>query len=153
MQKVNLCYPWFVNPNSMLMALRKIVEIFEKEEIPYAVVIGFALSYYNRARTTADIDINIQVYPNQIEKIVKYFPDWMPSIEHFKSNAEKGIVFNLFDFDSGVKYDFMVYQDSDYNWTAFGRRKEVDFMGVKCVVFFTRGFGDFQIAMVQYFKK
>ena len=26
----------------------------------------------------------------------------------------------------------MLYQDSEYNWIAFERRREVDFMGVKC---------------------
>ncbi|HFA50432.1 MAG TPA: hypothetical protein ENJ95_15570 [Bacteroidetes bacterium] len=123
-----------MNTNSLLAALKKIVQIFEGEEIPYMVVGGFALSYYNRARTTNDIDINIQVYPNQIEKIVQHFPEWMPSIDTFRDNAEKGIVFNIFDFDSGVKYDFMVYKDSDYNWTAFERRKAVDYMGVKCMI-------------------
>ncbi len=120
--------------NSLIQTLHKIVGILENEDIPYMVVGGFALSYYNRARTTDDIDINIQVYPNQLEKIVKYFPEWMPSLQAFRESAERGIVFNLFDFDTGVKMDFMVYQDSDYNWTAFERRKAVDYMGVKCCV-------------------
>jgi len=120
--------------NSLVQALQKIVHILEEEHIPYMVVGGFALSYYNRARTTNDIDINIQVYPNQLEKIVKYYPDWMPSLQAFKDNAERGTVFNLFDFDTGVKMDFMVYQDSDYNWTAFERKKSVDYMRVKCNV-------------------
>lgn len=28
----------------------------------------------------------------------------------------------------------MLYQDSDYNWTAFERRQKVDFMGIDCCI-------------------
>ena len=28
----------------------------------------------------------------------------------------------------------MLYQDSDYNWTAFERRRKVDFMGIECYI-------------------
>ncbi len=120
--------------NNLKLALQKIVQVFEDEDIPYMIVGGFATSFYNRGRMTVDIDINVQVYPNQVEKIVKHFPDWLPSLQFFKENAERGIVFNLFDFDSGVKYDFMVYQDSDYNWTAFERRRKVNFLGIECFI-------------------
>ena len=58
----------------------------------------------------------------------------MPYLEGFKYNAEKGIVFNLTDFDTGIKYDFMLYQDSDYNWVAFERRVKVDFLGIDCYI-------------------
>lgn len=118
----------------ILKGLRNIVHVFDTEEIPYMIVGGFATSYYNLYRFTADIDINVQMYPFDIEKIVKYFPDWLPMLESYKQNAEKGIVFNLTDFDSGVKYDFMLYQDSDYNWAAFERRKKVAFSGITCFI-------------------
>lgn len=106
----------------------------DEEEIDYMIVGGFAVAYYNRSRMTNDIDINVQIYPAQIERIIKHFPAWLPSVPAFKENAERGIVFNMIDFDTGIKYDFMLYQDSDYNWGAFERRKIVDFLGVQCAV-------------------
>ena len=114
--------------------LQKIVQVFDKESLPYMIVGGFALSYYNRFRFTADIDCVLQMHPHNIEKIVKHFPDWMPFLEAFQENAERGILFNLTDFSTGVKYDIMLYQDNDYNWTAFERRRFVDFMNVKCYI-------------------
>ena len=120
--------------NAFVQALKRIVTIFNTEDINYMIVGGFAVNYYNRGRTTFDIDIVIQVYPNQLEKIIQHLPDWLPHIEAFKDNAERGIVFNLIDFETGIKFDFMLYQDSDYNWTAFERRKKVDFMGVECTI-------------------
>jgi len=119
---------------NFLKGLQKIVEIFEEEEIPYMIVGGFAMSYYNRFRFTADIDCVLQIYPSHVEKIVKHFPDWLPFLEGFKESTEKGAMFNLTDFDTGVKYDFMVYQDTDYNWTAFERRRKVDYSSVACFI-------------------
>lgn len=112
----------------------KLIHIFDTENIPYMIVGGFATSYYNRYRFTADIDCVLQIYPNHIEKIVRHFPEWLPQLEAFRGNAERGIVFNLIDFDSGIKYDFMLYQDSDYNWEAFSRRQKIEFEGVSCFI-------------------
>jgi len=102
-------------------ALNKIVVLFDAENIPYMIVGGFAMSCYNRFRFTADIDCVLQLYPHDIDKIVNYFPDWTPFTTSFKESAEKGLLFNLTDFETGVKYNFMLYQDSDYNWPAFAK--------------------------------
>jgi hypothetical protein len=117
-----------------LIGLKKIVGVFEEEDIPYMIVGGFAVSFYNRGRTTLDIDVVVQVYPNQLEKIVRHFPDWLWQLDMYKSSAEQGRVFNITDFDSGLKYDILVYQDSDYNWTAFERRRKVDYLGIQCYI-------------------
>ena len=114
--------------------LKKIITIFNDEKIPYMIVGGFATSFYNQYRFTADIDCVLQIYPNHIEKIVKYFPDWLPFVEAFKGNAQRGVVFNLTDYETGVKYDFMLYQDSDYNWGAFERRHKVTFSNIDCFI-------------------
>jgi hypothetical protein len=116
------------------IGLEKIIDVFNKEEIDYMIVGGFALSYYNRFRFTADIDCVLQIYPHHVEKVVKHFPEWQPFLQGFIENAEKGIIFNLTDFESGVKYDFYIYQDSDYNWTAFNRRKKVMYGDIECYI-------------------
>ena len=113
---------------------KKLITVFDTEDIPYMIVGGFATSYYNRYRYTADIDCVLQIYPNHIEKIVKHFPEWLPSLGAFRENAERNIVFNLIDFESGVKYDFMLYSDSDYNWGAFKRRQKIEFEGITCFI-------------------
>ena len=114
--------------------LKKIVDILNNEEIDYMIVGGFAVNYYNRVRFTADIDIIVQIYPHHIEKIVQHFPDWMPFLSSFKESAERGIVFNLTDYETGVKYDFMTFQVTEYNWYAFERRQKVDYLGIECFI-------------------
>ena len=98
------------------------------------IVGGFAMSYYNRFRFTADIDCVLQIYPHHIEKILKHFPDWLPFLDQFKESVNRGILFNFTDFETGVKYDMMLYQDSEYNWRAFERRRGVKFMDIDCFI-------------------
>ncbi|MFK7932190.1 MAG: hypothetical protein AB8G22_01690, partial [Saprospiraceae bacterium] len=114
--------------------LTKLISVLEAEETGYMIVGGFATSYYNQFRFTADIDTVIQIHPHQVKSIIKHFPDWGYHEEGFIENARKGIVFNITDFESGVKFDFMVYRDSDYNWKAFERRHEVEFYDQKIYI-------------------
>ena len=115
-------------------ALRKVTDALSQEEIDYMLVGGFAVSYHNRARTTNDIDIVLQIYPRDIPRLLKYFPEWKDFEEAFKESVKHSQLFNITDFDTGIRYDFMAYKDSDYNWIAFERREEVEYFGIKCYI-------------------
>ena len=43
-------------------------------------------------------------------------------------------MFNITDFETGIRYDFITYQDSDYNWAAFERREQVTFLETPCYI-------------------
>lgn len=43
-------------------------------------------------------------------------------------------MFNITDFETGVRFDFMTYKDSDYNWAAFERRKKINFLNQECFI-------------------
>lgn len=118
--------------NTFAKALKKITEILNKEEIDYMIVGGFAVSFHNRARTTNDIDLVLQIYPAHVKLILKHFPEWQGFEESFMDSVKRGVLFNITDFETGIRYDFMTYQDSDYNWGAFERREEIEFFGIKC---------------------
>ena len=79
-------------------ALVKITKILAEEEIDYMIVGGFAVSFHNRARTTNDIDLVLQIYPNQVEKILKYFPEWQGFEDSFKESGS-----NLMDLGEEAK--------------------------------------------------
>jgi len=118
--------------NVFSIALRKIADALDAEKIDYMIVGGFAVSYHNRARTTNDIDLVLQIYPHHVGKILKHFPEWQDFEESFKASVAGGMMFNITDFETGIRYDFMAYQDSDYNWSAFQRREKVNFWEVEC---------------------
>lgn len=113
-------------------ALDKIVSILEKENINYMIVGGLAVSYHNRSRTTNDIDLVVQIYPRDVGKIIDHFPEWKDHKESFIDSAKHGSLFNITDFETGIRYDFITYKDSDYNYCAFERRGKVKFFGRSC---------------------
>ncbi len=96
------------------------------------IVGGLAVSCHNRSRTTNDIDLVVQIYPRDIEKIVDHFPEWKDYKESFIDSAKDGSLFNITDFDTGIRYDFITYKDSDYNYCAFERRDKVILFGRSC---------------------
>lgn len=120
--------------NIFAKALQKITTVMETENIPYMIVGGFAVSYHNRARTTNDIDLVVQVYPHDVKKILKHFKEWEDFMSPFEESVQKRTTFNITDFDTGIRYDFMPYIDSDYNWVAFERRQLVSFFEVNCYI-------------------
>lgn len=120
--------------NVFASALQKVVDALDSEGIAYMIVGGFAVSYHNRTRTTNDIDLVLQISPEDVSKLLKHFPFWEGYEESFKEDIKMGIVFNIVDFDTGIRYDFMTFEDSIYNKLAFGRRKKVNFFGVSCYI-------------------
>jgi hypothetical protein len=118
--------------NIFAIALQKIVNILDTEKIDYMIVGGFAVSYHNRARTTNDIDLVLQIDPHHVGAILKHFPEWQDFEESFIESVMQGQLFNITDFETGIRYDFMTYQDSDYNYAAFNRREKVIFFDNDC---------------------
>lgn len=135
--------------NIFTQALSKIVGVFNEEKIDYMIVGGFAVSYHNRGRTTNDIDIVIQIHPHHVKNILKHFPDWKDFEDSFKTSVERGMLFNITDFDTGIRYDFIAYKDSDYNWRAFERRVKVNFLDQEC---FIASIEDLVISKLQWYN-
>ncbi|MEL7251283.1 MAG: DUF6036 family nucleotidyltransferase [Bacteroidota bacterium] len=127
---VNICSLYTVNV--FARALKKITNILNEAKIDYMLVGGFAVSFHNRARTTNDIDIVLQIYPRDVGKIVAHFPEWKSFEKSFAESVQAGQMFNITDFETGIRYDLMTYQDSDYNWIAFQRREQLEYFGITC---------------------
>jgi hypothetical protein len=120
--------------NPFQEALRQIVDVLVAEEIEYMIVGGFAVSYHNRARTTNDIDMVIRIQPEDVGRILKHFPLWEAYESSFQEDIKKGIVFNIVEYEVGMRYDFMPFQDTEFGRTAFKRRQKVQYYGVECMI-------------------
>lgn len=114
--------------NPLKEALGKIIDVLETEDIDYMIVGGFATSYHNRSRTTNDIDLVVQIYPNSVKDILKHFPEWISVTKEMTELFEQRGIFNITDWQTGIRFDIMAYKDSDYNWAAFQRRKKEMFL-------------------------
>jgi len=95
-----------------------------------------ASSTHGKPRSTLDIDVVISPTAPQVRKLIQEFPssdfyaDEQQALEALASRSQ----FNIIDFFSGWKVDFIIVEDSDYGRTAFARRKLMDVAGISFYV-------------------
>jgi hypothetical protein len=109
--------------------LRFTIAALERLEIPYAVVGSYASTAWGEPRMTRDIDVLVQLFPEQVAPLCAVFPD----SDFYVSNAaaQEAIryrsQFNVIHPASGNKVDFMIVGDSDWSATQLQRRQQIQF--------------------------
>lgn len=87
------------------------------------VVGSFAASVYGISRATHDLDIVIALKPDAIQTLANAFgEDFYFDEESAKSAVAHSDMFNIFHLESGLKIDFWILQDDEFNRTQFDRR-------------------------------
>lgn len=93
-------------------------------------------SFFGHARTTHDIDIVVQILPQQVAQITAAF-----SGEHFSFDDVAAVnaiatrdMFQLMDFRDGDKVDFWVLKDGPFDLQAFARRYRDTIVGVAAML-------------------
>ena len=83
-------------------------------------------------RSTGDIDIVIAPTASQLRTLIAQFP----KSDHYADERQAlealatGTQFNIIDFRSGWKVDFIIAEDALYGRVALGRRRVVEIAGV-----------------------
>src|SRR5438477_3885959 len=115
---------------------RRIQAALEAADIPYMVTGSFASSIHGEPRASKDIDIVIS--PTQ-EKLAAFI-DQFPSDRYYavKEDALEalagGYMFNIIDFTSGWRIDFIFLKPRPFSQMEFSRRKEEDLGDLKLTV-------------------
>lgn len=95
--------------------LTKIVKILDRLKIPYAITGGMAVSVWGRVRYTADVDIIVQLIPQNInvlaKELLKFDKDVYISEESIIQALKHRGEFNFIDPNTGLKADFWVVKD------------------------------------------
>ena len=98
--------------------------------VPYAIVGSFASSVWGESRLTQDIDIVVDLKPQQVVSLCDAFPD--PEFYVSRTAAEEAVArtgqFNVIHPSSGNKIDFMVAGQT--NWAVAQLQRS------KCVAIF-----------------
>lgn len=118
--------------------LIKIAGILDELQIPYLVTGGLAVLVWGRPRFTADIDIVIETQAEAREKIYQklltvgkgYIDE-----EEIKKAIEAQGEFNFIDGESGIKVDFWISKDDDFDASRLKRRVAREVLGRK--IYFT----------------
>ena len=105
--------------------LAHVTRSLDQLKIPYLVTGSMATIAYGEPRLTNDIDVVVRLLPLHVDKLCDAFPgdEFYVSREVALESARSGGQFNVLHPTSGLKIDFMVAQDSDFNTSRFERSR------------------------------
>lgn len=105
-----------------------VAEALRTLRVPHFVTGSTATIAYGEPRFTNDIDIVVKLKREDIEPFVAQFggDDYYLSPESIESAVTRSASFNLIHPASGLKVDFMVAADTEFNRSRFRRARAID---------------------------
>lgn len=103
--------------------LQRIVEVFERLQIPYLVTGSVAAMAYGEPRLTNDIDIVAAIEEKNISDLIASFPsdEFYISEERIRTAIRNQGQFNIIHPPSGLKVDVMIKKDTPFDSSRFKR--------------------------------
>jgi len=131
--------------------LSRLVPALERAQILYMLTGSVASSAHGVPRATRDLDIVIAPTNAQLTALIEQ----LPSSDYYadENQAQQALAnrgqFNVIDFATGWKIDFIIAEGSDYGHTAINRRRLIDIAGTNVYVASAE---DVLIAKLQWVK-
>lgn len=102
----------------------------DKIGIEYMLVGSMALVHYAMPRTTVDIDIVLNIQPDDVDSFIAEFSSdfYIPTNRARQAVNQKGM-FNVLDNRTILKVDCVVLKDTEFELEAFSHRKLVNYAG------------------------
>ena len=94
----------------------------ETLQVPYMLTGSAAMNFYSVIRTTQDLDIVLELQEYQVEAFLSVFPNHYFHEPSILSEIKRLGMFNLIDFNTGYKIDFILRKNTPYSAKAFARR-------------------------------
>ena len=114
----------------LLKLLQKVTVALNEAEIPYMLSGSVAMNVYTVPRMTRDIDIVVNLQISDADTFVDIFKEgYYIHREGIEEEIRRRGMFNVIDFESGQKIDFMIRKNSEFHLTEFERRKQVEVFG------------------------
>ncbi len=109
----------------ILDLLERISTSLQNRQIPYMLSGSIALNNYSVPRMTVDIDIVIELYEENLPNFLSIFGEnYYFNTETIKTETKKHGMFNIIDFETGFKIDFIIRKDTEYRQHEFLRRRK-----------------------------
>jgi hypothetical protein len=107
--------------------LQKIVEVFERIQIPYLITGSVAAMAYGEPRLTNDIDIVAAIEERHIGDLLKAFPadEFYVDEETMIEAIWKHGQFNIIRPASGLKVDIIIKQNNAFDISRFSRLRRI----------------------------
>lgn len=110
--------------------LINIAGLLERHKVHYLLTGSFAVAYYGYPRATHDIDFIIEVHKDKVKKIVELFSDldnrkYLIDHREIEEAINKSTQFNIYSVDSGIKIDFWIVGEKEFDKSKFQRKREI----------------------------
>jgi hypothetical protein len=119
--------------SSVLLRIR---DALNAAGVPYMLTGSFASSLHGTPRVTHDIDVVIAPVLGTLKALLRQFPDdryYVSQDAALQAYGSEGM-FNLVDFASGWKVDFIVRKSRPFSLEEFERRREEELDGISVFV-------------------
>ncbi len=114
--------------------LVKVIDRINSLKIPYMITGGIAVIFFGKPRLTHDFDIVVEIKSDQIQPLVETFgKDFYISAESIRDALDHHSMFNMIHFDSGIKVDFWMLRDVEFDKKRFERRQRHTYTGREIV--------------------
>lgn len=117
---------------SFQQLLTRLSEILDRAQISYMLTGSYASSVHGTPRASQDVDIVIAPNRPQLLALLKLLPDteYYVSDEAALDALVRRNQFNVVDFATGWKVDFIIAKDREFSRTEFERRRLVELDGL-----------------------
>jgi hypothetical protein len=115
----------------MVIFFQKIIDVLDQHNIPYMLSGSIAMGLYTVPRMTRDIDFIIHLEPKNLDLFVNSFKEgYYCDRDGIKEAIETTVkMFNIIDYASGYKADFIVLKNEEFRQEEFNRRVQMEFYG------------------------
>jgi len=114
----------------ILKLLKKVCEALEERDLSYMLSGSIAMNIYTVPRMTRDIDIVINLTLSDINKFTEIFKEGFYFYEKdIRDEVARRGMFNVIDFESGQKIDFIIRKNTEFHINEFERKVKTDAYG------------------------
>ncbi|MCB0212362.1 MAG: hypothetical protein KDJ52_23675 [Anaerolineae bacterium] len=109
----------------IFVAIKPVVEAFEKLGVSYCIGGSVASSAYGLARATMDIDVVAHLKSSQVSSLVKMLESsYYIDTDMILDAIDKYSSFNLIHLETMLKVDVFILKNEAYQQTSFQRRRK-----------------------------
>ncbi len=105
--------------------LSRVVQALSNAGVPYMLTGSFASSLHGAPRVTHDVDIVIAPTLGSLHRLLEQFPEdayYVSKDAALQAYGSEGM-FNVVDFDTGWKVDFIIRKSRQFSQDEFERRR------------------------------
>lgn len=116
--------------------LQRILDALKVAGVPYMLTGSFASALHGAPRTTQDIDIVIAPTLGTLQALLRQLPEeayYVSRDAALEAYGSEGL-FNVIDFGSGWKVDFIIRKSRPFSIEEFERRQHADVLGTQIAV-------------------